>query len=468
VIRLSREFLGKALETRRVRVGGDVPEEVQSVCTDSRADVQDKLFVALVGENFDGHRFVQDVLGRGAAAALVQPDRTDAGPERLIAVDDTLGALQDLAAAHLERMSARRVALTGSNGKTTTKELLASCLRAVAGHDAVLATKGNLNNHIGLPLTALEVEEGHRAAVLEMGMNHLGEIERLCEIARPEVGLVTNIGNAHAGPLGGIEGVAKAKGELFAGLAAGGVGVVNLDDERCVAQADKHLAGERVTFGRSEDADVQLLSVRSHEESGLVIELRHGEAQVRVRVPYEGEHNAQNAAGAVAAAVAMGFDFETAARGLEASESVGGRLSRLRLSSGAIVLDDTYNANPDSMRAGFAALAELAGARPRSVALGDMLELGDDAEQQHEAIGAAAVESGAGRVFACGELAEAYRRGALGAGLDDAAVVTAEDSVSLADAVARAVAADDVWLVKGSRGARMERVVERLTDEEDS
>jgi UDP-N-acetylmuramoyl-tripeptide--D-alanyl-D-alanine ligase len=458
----SRELVERALRERSARVGSAVPADLGEVVTDTRADVSGRLFFALAGERFDAHDFAGEALAKGATAVIVERVPDGVGENRLIVVDDVLRALQDLAHAHLMSVEARRVALTGSNGKTSTKELVAAVVGACVGEDRVLATEGNLNNHIGLPLTALRTESDHAVVVLEMGMNHLGEIERLCEIADPDVGLVTNIGVAHAGPLGGIEGVAQAKGELFAGLRKDAVGVVNADDPRVVAQADARLAGRALRFGRAADAHVRLVASRTHEESGLVVTLAHDGHEASARVPYEGEHNAQNAAAAVAVAVALGLEFQTAVAGLERARVVGGRLKRCAAASGALVLDDTYNANPDSMRAAFAALASLAGDRRRVVALGDMLELGDDAELQHELIARAAVQSGVARLFACGTFREAYKKGALAAGLDGDAVELAEDSAALAPRVLAATAPQDAVLAKGSRGARMERVVERL------
>jgi UDP-N-acetylmuramoyl-tripeptide--D-alanyl-D-alanine ligase len=454
---LTLPLVQHALRARQLRIVGDVPHDLGTVATDTRAALAEKLFVALVGERFDAHEFVEAALKQGARAVLVQ--RGSAVEPRL-EVDDTLLALQDLAAAWLLEHPVRRVALTGSNGKTTTKELIAGCLKACLGDDAVLATTGNLNNHVGLPLTALRVFDEHRACVLEMGMNHIGEIARLCEIASPEVGLVTNIGLAHAGNVGGIEGVARAKGELFAGLAPGGTGVINLDDHRCVSQADRSLTGPRVTFGAGARADVRLLAARAGAEGGLDIELSCQGKTACARVPYEGQHNALNAAGAVAVAVALGLDFEQAVAGLARSVQVAGRLVRHTLAGGGILLDDSYNANPDSMRAGFATLASLASGRPMAAALGEMLELGDEAEAEHEATGRALAESGVKLAFFSGPFADAYRRGTLARGL--ASVFTAPDSAALAHIVADKLERGHALLVKGSRGARMERVVERL------
>lgn len=460
---LSREFVEGALSSRGVALGASVPEDLGEISTDTRTITGERFFLALVGERFDAHDFVADALAAGARAVVAARDRVPAAADRsrLILVDDTLLALQDLAAAHLDALTARRVALTGSNGKTSTKELAAACLRACLGDDAVLATAGNLNNHVGLPLTALRLETQHRAAVFEMGMNHLGEIARLCEIARPEAGLITNIGTAHAGNLGGVEGVARAKGELFEALPSSGTGVVNLDDARCVLEAKARLTARALTFGRDPGADLRIIAVENAEPSGLRVTLAFAGREVTARVPLDGEHNALNAAGAVGLALALGLDFERAARGLEGARGVEGRLLRKVAAAGALVLDDTYNANPDSMRAGLAALAALAGGRRRVAALGQMLEL-DDPKAAHREVGRAAVERGVERLFACGDLGRGYGEGAAEAGLAPERFTWAKDSAALADLVARELGPGDAVLVKGSRGARMENVVDRL------
>jgi MurE/MurF fusion protein len=432
------------------------------VSTDSRAIEPGCLFVPLVGDRFDGHAFVEGALQAGAAAALVARNtplaaRTDLP---LYVVDDTLAALQVLAERWLQALPATRIGLTGSNGKTTTKELLAAALRAGFGDDAVLATFGNLNNHIGVPLTALTVEAHHRVAVFEMGMNHLGEIASYCAVARPTIGLVVNMGTAHAGNVGGVEGVARAKAELFEALPAAGVAVVNGDDARCVREAQAKSRAPVLFFGTAPYADVRLDDVVDIETGGQQLVLRRGDESVIVTIPLDGRHNAQNAAGAVAAAVAAGVDFRTAVLGLADVHQAGGRLQRKRRADGLLILDDSYNANPDSMEAGLETLRHVAGGRRRIAVLGEMLELGPLSGSAHKHIGAAAAQSGLAALFVCGGHKDDYAAGAHGAGLKD--VVVAADSAALAPLVAAAVAAGDVVLVKGSRGARMERVVEAL------
>ena len=453
-----------ALATGGGRAQGAAPDMFAGVSTDSRAIERGSLFIALKGENFDGHQFVETALADGAAAALVDENwaagRVTDRP--LFVVDDTLQGLQDLARAHLKVSPALRLCLTGSNGKTTTKELCAAALRACVGFDAVVATEGNLNNHIGVPLTALRVEPHHRVAVIEMGMNHLGEIAAYCEVAPPQVALITNIGTAHAGNVGGIEGVAQAKAEIFAELAPHDVAVVNADDPRCVREAQAKAKCRHVSFGRAEWADIRLLSAIDDEDCGQRIELWHAGETVEVTLPLDGRHNAINAAGAVAAAVACGFDFAVAARGLANVRPAQGRLERKRRRDGLLVLDDSYNANPDSMEAGLDALRTIAGDRRRIACLGAMLELGSMTTEAHRHLGASAAQAGLALLFVCGEPGRATADGAVSAGFPREGVMWAADSVGLGALVAQAVHPADVVLVKGSRGARMERVVEAL------
>jgi murE/murF fusion protein len=439
-----------------------VPAVFAGVCTDSRNVVRDSMFVALRGDSFDGHGFVEAALAAGATAALVDASSTIASRADLplLVVADTLTALQALAHAWLQQLPAVRIGLTGSNGKTTTKELVAASLRAAVGHDAVLATEGNLNNHIGVPLTALNAQPHHRFAVLEMGMNHLGEIATLADIGRPTIGVVTNMGTAHAGNVGGVEGVARAKAELFAALPTDGVVIVNADDARCVREAAAKAKCPPLFAGTAPFADVRLADVVDLESGGQRLLLEHKGESVDVTLPLDGRHNAQNAALAVAVAVAAGVAFKTAAHGIAHVHHAHGRLERRRRRDGLLVLDDTYNANPDSMEAGLETLRGIAHGRATIAVLGEMLELGEQALAAHRHIGAAAAQSGIVALFACGRFAEAYADGARSAGLGT--IVTAVDSAALAPLVAAAVDAEHVVLVKGSRGARMERVTAAL------
>jgi len=454
----TRDELLRALAPRRARAVGSLVD-VRGVSTDSRAIAAGSLFVALSGDRFDGHAFVEAAAARGAAAALVSREVPSAIP--LVVVDDTLTALQDLATFHLARVPARRLALTGSNGKTSTKELARAALAGGLGDDRVSATRGNLNNHIGVPLTAFDVDVRHAAVVFEMGMNHLGEIARLAEIVHPSVGLVTNIGSAHAANVGGIEGVARAKGELFDALGDAGTAIVNVDDARCVAAARGH-TGPRLTFALDAPADVRARVVGASQE-GLALEIAHAGVTREGRIPLVGRHHARNAAGAVAMALAAGVSLDDAVRGLARAKESGGRLVWKTRGDGAVVLDDTYNANPDSLRAALTTLRELAEERRTVACIGDMLEL-DEPERSHDEIGRFVASLGLDRLFTAGPLARRVHDAAVAHGMAASACVHAADSAALG-VVARGVVGErDIVLVKGSRGARMERVVTALLE----
>jgi murE/murF fusion protein len=462
---LDTQLVVDGLAARGVQAASGLPPFFVGVSTDSRKVVPGSLFVALKGENFDAHRFVSSSVGAGkASAALVAKDKLGEldGVRALIAVDDTLLGLKDIARAYLATLPGRRVQLTGSNGKTTTKELIAGCLRAAWGGPWVHATEGNFNNHVGVPLTVFQCHPEHKAMVFETGMNHLGEIAYLADIVQPEVGLITNIGTAHAGNVGGIEGVAKAKAELWEALKPSSVAVVNADDPRCVREAQAKAKCRHVAFGRAPWADVRLTGVRDRENGGQDLEITYGGKTVETSIGLDGRHNAQNAVGAVAVAVALGLDFETCARGLATAHHAHGRLERVTLPGNVWLLDDTYNANPDSMEAAIGTLGELAGARRKIIVLGEMRELGQYAESAHRHIGAAAAQAQPALVFACGDMAKLYGEGAVRVGLPSSSFIWARDNAALAPLVVSAVTDGDVVLVKGSRGARMEVVVDAL------
>jgi UDP-N-acetylmuramoyl-tripeptide--D-alanyl-D-alanine ligase len=431
------------------------------VGTDSRRLSPGELFVALAGPSFDGHDFVERAFDAGAAGAVVRKDFAAPGLESacLFRVADTRRALGDLASAWRREHSALVAAITGSNGKTTTKEMLAAIL---GRRHRVLKNEGNLNNDIGLPLSLLGLDAGHTACVVEMGMNAAGEIARLAEIAAPEVGVVTNVGPAHLGRLGSVEAVAAAKTELFAGLAASATAVVNLDDPHLAPWAER-LGCRVVTFGTHRRAQVRAGDVSALGGRMAFTLALPGSEPVRVRLAAAGRHQAANAAAAAAAAWALGQGPEEVAAGLEEFRPVKGRLGLARSFWGWTVLDDTYNANPASLAAGLAALADVAGGRRRALILGDMRELGPEAESLHRQAGRLAAESGCALVLAAGERAPAVAAGAQEAGLGPESALAFEGWEELVWRARELLAEDDVVLVKGSRSARMERVAAALT-----
>jgi UDP-N-acetylmuramoyl-tripeptide--D-alanyl-D-alanine ligase len=425
----------------------------EAVSTDTRALGPRALFVALKGERFDGRAFLAQAAREQAAGALVQRSGLEAGASPpglpLLVVEDSRLALGKLAAYWREKFTIPLVALTGSNGKTTVKEMLASILRAASAEDTVLATRGNLNNDIGVPVTLLELRSGHRYAVVEMGMNHAGEIRYLARLAAPDVALVNNAGPAHIEFFGSVEAIARAKGEIFEGLAPGGTAVINADDRH--APLWRELAGGRrvVDFGLSGRAAVSATYRLNWLESEIVVKTPQGEAHAVLRAP--GLHNVRNALAASAAAVALQVPAPAIAQGLARFAGIKGRLQKKAGKNGATLIDDTYTANPESVRAAIAVLAAAPG--EKLLVLGDMGELGSAAAEMHAELGRLAREQGIGRLLALGEHS-AHAARAFGVGARHFTRI--EDLLAEA---ANALAPGVTALIKGSRFMQMERVV---------
>jgi len=436
-----------ALATKGKVLGADV--EINSVGTDSRAIESGQLFVALKGENFDGHDYAAQSLQQGACAVMVSQEV--AGPAVL--VKDTRLALGDLSAYWRNKFSMPVVAITGSNGKTTVKEMLASILKVAAGDDAkVLATQGNLNNDIGLPLTMLKIEQQHEYAVLEMGMNHRGEIRYLTKLAKPNVALVNNAGSAHIGELGSYEAIAEAKGEIFEGLAKDGIAIINADD--VFADFWKKLAAQnkQMTFGLNQQANVSARYQLNVMNSNIQMTTPIG--NVNFDLPAPGEHNVRNALAAATAALALNVPLNKIAEGLTHFAGVKGRLQSKAGFAGAKVIDDTYNANPLSMKAAIDVLAGNQGTR--IFVMGDMAELGDDAAEMHAEIGAYAKAAKIQTFYALGQLTPEATKAFGASGKHFESVET------LVDALRKEMNSNVTVLVKGSRSARMERVVDLI------
>ena len=436
------------------------PADVVGVSTDTRALSAGALFVALKGERFDAHEFLAEAARGGASAAVVSEARAgDPSPLPRLAVKDPLAALGAIARLHRLRHAIPVVGVTGSNGKTTTREMIAAIL---ATRGPVLKTEGNLNNEVGVPLTLLGLGPEHRAAVIEMGMSNPGEIGRLAAIAAPQVGVVTLAAPAHLAGLGTVDRVADAKAELYLGLPEGGVAVVNADDARMLERARR--CGRRmVTFSAAKGrrGDVVVVEVTSQGADGLRFVLGIGNREVPVHIPgLVGAHNAQNAAAAAAAAIVLGCTDREIVRGLGEVRPVGRRLRVEALPSGVRLLDDCYNANPASMSAGLRTLVDLAadGGRPVAV-LGDMLELGDFEAEAHRALGEEAARAGVRALATFGPRARAAAEAARAAGLD---AFHTEDLPALVEWARAALRPGDVLLVKGSRGMKLERLVEAL------
>jgi len=426
------------------------------VTTDSRNLQPGDLFVALAGERFDGHDFVRAALAQGAAAALVASDRVDAvvdGP--LIAVPDPLAALGQLAAHWRAQFELPLAVVVGSNGKTTVKEMTAAILRAHFGAAAVLATEGNLNNAIGLPLTLLRLSAAARAAVVELGMNHRGETRELAAIARPTIAVVNNAQREHQEFMTSVEDVADEHADAVLALNTGGTAVLNADDAHVATwrRAAARVGAQVSTFALAASAEVKAKAALHFDRSVLAITTPRGDCGVTLGVP--GAHMARNALAATAAALAAGVGIDAVKQGLEAFRAVAGRLVARHAMHGALILDDTYNANPDSMRAAIDVLAAAPGAP--CLVMGDMGEVGAQGPAFHREIGEYARERGVVRMYALGTLA----REAVAAFGEGACHF--DDVDRLIAAVSRDAYAGTTMLVKGSRFMRMERVVRALT-----
>lgn len=429
------------------------------VSTDSRTTRPGDLFVALVGENFDAHDFIGEAKRKGAIAAMVSRDLPSGRGEDipLIRVDDTRLGLGKLAAYWRGLFDIPVVAVTGSNGKTTVKEMIASILRhaAVDGPgelDSILVTEGNLNNDIGMPLMLLRLREWHRFAVLEMGMNHACEISYLTGLAKPDIAVITNAGVAHLLGLGSVEAIARAKGEIFEGLDSSGIAVINADDEHAPLWRELADGRRRLEFGLQDTADVSARYEPGSFGARVTLILPDGTQETELHVP--GVHNVRNALAAAAVASAMGIGKAGIALGLNQFAGVNGRMQKKYGLHGATLIDDTYNANPESVRAAIDVLASAGGTT--ILVLGDMGELGDSADSLHERIGTESREAGIDKLFALGELS---RHSAASFGPDARHYETMEE---LLPAVLELLAPDVTLLVKGSRFMKMERLVKSV------
>lgn len=434
-------------------VGGtllqDADAAVTNVSTDSRTAAAGDLFIPLVGEKFDGHAYLDGALARGAAGCLTMHAPTALQPGKFyILVDDTLLALRALASWYRGRFTLPVVQITGSAGKTTTKEMVAAVL---AQRFETLKTEANYNNHIGAPLTLLRLTPEHRAAVIETGMNHFGEIRYLGEMVRPHIAVITNIGDAHIEFLGSREGILKAKSEIFENLDADGVAILNGDD----ALLDTVALPQRIVrCGESAHADVRVSALRDRGIDGIACTVTTERAEYQLNIPAPGRHMIYAASLAVAVGEELGLSVPEIERGVALYEPAGSRMRVHRLSGDRRLLDDCYNANPQSMSA---ALRVLAASEGKKIAvLGDMKELGELTESAHRAMGELCALLGIDRVIAVGEYAR---------GIADAAHESAEwypDAESAVDAARAAFTEGSVLLCKASHSMHLEKIVEEL------
>ncbi|MDH7478804.1 MAG: UDP-N-acetylmuramoyl-tripeptide--D-alanyl-D-alanine ligase [Syntrophomonadaceae bacterium] len=450
-------------------LSGKIPPHATAagVSIDSRQTVPGDLFFALPGEKTDGHEFVKAAFSAGAAAAVVQrhpPGLEEMPAAVLLQVTDVLRALQELARWYRRQQVLPLVGVTGSTGKTTTKDLIAAVL---SQRYCTLKTSGNYNNEIGLPLTLLNLSPQHQVAVVEMAMRGPGEISHLCSIAAPSIGVITNIGHTHQELLGSQANIARAKGELLASLPPQGWAVLNGNDPWLVSLAQQAPCPV-LYYGLEEEPSEVMLQVsagqiRSRGREGAVYQVRLPDQQGEVQLSVPGRHNVLNSLAALAVGYLMGMKLEEMAPGLTQARLTA---MRLEIKSGinqTTIINDAYNANPDSMRAALRALRDLAGGRSIAV-LGEMYELGDYAQEGHNIVGAEAVRQGVSLLVTVGRLASHIAEGAVAAGLDPGRSVHFGDNQAAAAFLRQELTAGDTVLVKGSRGMRMEQVVDALTE----
>jgi UDP-N-acetylmuramoyl-tripeptide--D-alanyl-D-alanine ligase len=434
---------------------GDGNVLVEKISTDSRTLKPGELFVALRGENFDGHNFVEAVVKAGAAGAIVDLNWTGKVPGNaaLIRVEDTLRAYQTLAANYRKSLPLRVLAITGSNGKTTTKDFSA----AVLGRKfRVTKTEGNFNNHVGLPRTMLEASAQDEVAVWEIGMNHPGEVAALAQIAAPDAAIITNIGIAHIEFMGSREAIAAEKGALAEAIAPSGSLILNADDPFSQKIAERTRA--KIIFAGIAGGAIRAGEI-SQSAEGSEFTILEGAHRCRAQLPVPGLHMVQNAILAVAAGRVFGLSLEETAAGLAAAPLTKARL-QIKLIRGVQFIDDSYNANPDSMKAALRTLVELDTDGKRIAVLGEMRELGDQSARSHREVGEAAADFGVDHLIAVGEIAGAIAQAARDAGLENATAT--RSTTEAAEMLAEIAAPGDLVLIKGSRAARTEEVLKQF------
>ena len=432
------------------------------VVTDSSKVEKGSIFIALKGERFDGHAFLRAALSRGASCLVVHkgPVVSHLKNATLVKVRDTLEALGNMAHYRRKMVAPRVLAITGSNGKTTTKEMVAAILERASLQEKplrgrVLKTEGNYNNLVGLPLTLLRLQGRERVAVLELGTSRPGEIKRLTQIANPDIGLITSIAPAHLTGFNNLAGVAREKGELFRGIGSKGIAVVNLDDP-WVRRLGEKFKGEKITYGKK--GEVTGESWRAMGVRGMEFTLRVGRERRRIRLRLSGEHNLSNAVGAAAMAYGLGADLEAVRRGLEAVKPFPMRtvIERWR---GIGIINDAYNANPASMEAAIKTLAEIGGRREKVAILGDMLELGRESRKSHLELGKQVARYRTDRLYLLGEQADQVKEGALLAGMEEEQVIIGKNHKEIARIIRDQVRRGDWLLFKGSRAMNIEKVL---------
>jgi len=452
--------------TGGIPIRGGAAGNFLGISTDTRQISRGCLFIPLKGETYDGHDFLAAAVRQGAAGVLVQKDSEGKQPEwdetvSVILVEDTLTALGDIAHAWRKKMTGRVLAITGSSGKTTTKEMVA----AIAGLSHRIAkTKGNFNNLVGVPRTLLNLQDQYDVIILELGTNRRGEIERLTRITEPDIGLITNIGPAHLEGLKSLDTVREEKCDLFRNMASSGVAIINMDDE-ALKTSGSLCKGRKITFGLGPDVDVAAENVIGLGKQGTKFTLRVEEGRQEVSLSTTGEHNIYNALAAAASSWALGIGLPVICQGLTEFRPVSGRMEILPLKNGAFIINDTYNANPASVREALKTLNDLRENHHSTVIMGDMLELGVHSDQMHEGIGRLMADTGVGTIFLRGRLSQATAAGAIKRNMPHERIFYFETKEEVIKPLKQILKEGDWILVKGSRMMKMEEIVRAIMDE---
>ncbi len=447
-------------------LSGDQTDSFRGISTDSRIIQEGDIFLALKGKNHDGHDFVVPALERGVHGVLIQETYwgrlRDSIPSHIVVIgaSDSLRALGDIAAFWRKRYPVKAVGITGSNGKTATKETVSSILTR---RYRVLKTPGNFNNLIGLPLTLLQLTRFHEICVLEMGTNHFGEIRRLTEIAQPDIGLITNIQMAHTENLGDLDGVMVAKGELFEGMDEHGIAIINSDDKR-ISQLGTSFKGKRITFGLTAGSDVMAREIKNLGVDGVTFCLVIRGQELKIHVKSPGLHNVHNALAGAAVALALNVETDVIREGLEAFRPLSMRMEVLQMSGGIRVINDAYNANPGSMKVALDTLVDLKNNSRGIVVLGDMLELGDMSASAHYDLGRYIAQSKIDHLMVIGNHADWALKGATEAGMNAQQLFRGWSHEDISSRLKEILKEGDWILVKGSRSMQMEILVEELTE----
>ncbi|AOM83083.1 UDP-N-acetylmuramoyl-tripeptide--D-alanyl-D-alanine ligase [Salisediminibacterium beveridgei] len=438
---------------------GQAELQVNGISTDTRHIKPESLFIPIIGERFNAHKFVQEAVDQGAVASLWAKDQPNppAGIN-LVFVDDTLIALQNLATAYLRSLNAKIIGITGSNGKTTTKDMMASVLSTTY---KVQKTEGNFNNHIGMPLTILTLDEDTEMIVLEMGMSGFGEIELLSTIAEPDAAIITNIGESHLQDLGSRDNISKAKLEITSGMASGGTLVINGDEPLLTKKADSDRY-RVITFGESEHCEFTAKEIV--QELNQTSFLINGDTSKPYSISVPGKHNVMNALAVIAVANSFGIEEQAIQQGLKQIKMTGMRLEHVETENGLTIINDAYNASPTSMKAAVSLVEDLKGYAKKYVVLGDMLELGDDEINFHTLAGEAIDPLKINGVFTYGNLAMHINKGARRVFSEEQARHF-ESKEALISHLKAITEPEDLLLVKGSRGMKLEEVVEALRQE---